>query len=38
MISVSISQNVQDLKQLSLSQDKWKRVAGEVKAELAFTV
>lgn len=38
MISVSISQNVQDLKQLSLSQDKRKRVAEEVKAELAFTV
>lgn len=38
MISVSISQNVQDLKQLSLSQNKWKRVAEEVKAELAFTV
>lgn len=38
MFSVSISQNIQDLKQLSLSQGKGKRVAGGVKAELAFTV
>lgn len=38
MFSVSISQNSQDLKQLSLSWGKWKRVAREVKAELAFTV
>lgn len=37
MISVSITQSIQDLKQLSLSQDKWERVPWEVKAELAFT-
>lgn len=36
--SISISHNVQHLEQLSLSQDKWMRVAGEVKAELAFRV